>query len=91
MEVDMVDLLVRNATVVLEDIVVLGPDSKRNLLCYWQNLGQRLIWDIVELLAVVLWDDEGVAAGQWLDVEEGVDVWRVVELEGRDVTYSVLV
>jgi hypothetical protein len=40
---------------------------------------------------VVLRDDEGVAPGQWVDVEEGEDLVRLEELEGWDVSCEVTV
>ena len=49
----MVDNLVREAPVVLKDVVVLRPQRSRNLLRGRQNLRELVIGDIGELRAVV--------------------------------------
>lgn len=64
MKVDVVDLLVCNATVILQNIVVRGSDSECELLSDRKDLRERLVWDIVELCAVVLWNDESVATSE---------------------------
>jgi hypothetical protein len=56
--VDMVDLLVGNPAVVLQDVEVLCANGRGNLLGDGQQLGQRVVGDVCELLAVVLGDDE---------------------------------
>ena len=56
--VDMVDLLVSNPAVVLQDVEVLCANGRGNLLGDGQQLGQRVVGDVCELLAVVLGDDE---------------------------------
>jgi hypothetical protein len=54
----MVDLLVGNPAVVLQDVKVLCANSRGNLLGDGQQLGQGVVGDVCELLAVVLGDDE---------------------------------
>jgi hypothetical protein len=54
----MVNLLVRNPSVVLQDVVVLDALRNRNTLRHGQDLGKLVIGDVVELRAVVLGDDE---------------------------------
>jgi hypothetical protein len=54
----MVDLLVGNPAVVLQDVKVLCANGSGNLLGDRQQLGQRLVGNVCELLAVVLGDDE---------------------------------
>jgi len=56
--VDMVDNLVRNPAVVLQDIKVLRTNGSGNFLGDGQQLSQRVVGDVCELLAVVLGDDE---------------------------------
>jgi len=54
----MVDDLVRNPAVVLQDVKVLCTNSSGNLLGDGQQLSQRVVGDVCELLAVVFGDDE---------------------------------
>lgn len=56
--VNVVDDLVSNPAVVLQDVEVLGAGSKGNLLGYREELGQRVIRNVCELLAVMLGNDE---------------------------------
>ena len=56
--VDMVDLLVGNPAVVLQDVEILCADGRGNLLGDGQQLGEAVVGDVCELLAVVLGDDE---------------------------------
>ena len=56
--VDMVDKLMGNPAVVLQDVKVLCANGKGNLLGDRQQLGQRVVGDVCEILAVVLGDDE---------------------------------
>ena len=54
----MIDLLVGNAAVVLQNVVVLDALSDRNPLRYGQHLGQLVVGDVVQLGAMVFGDDE---------------------------------
>lgn len=56
--VNVVDDLVSNPAVVLQDVEVLGAGSEGNLLGYREELGQRVIRNVCELLAVMLGNDE---------------------------------
>jgi hypothetical protein len=56
--VDMVDLLVGDPAVVLQDVEVLCANGSGNLLGDGQQLGEAVVRDVCELLAVVLGDDE---------------------------------
>lgn len=55
---DMIDLLVGNPAVVLQDVEILCADGRGNLLGDGQQLGEAVVGDVCELLAVVLGDDE---------------------------------
>ena len=55
---DMIDLLVGNPAVVLQDVEILCADGRGNLLGDGQQLGEAIVGDVCELLAVVLGDDE---------------------------------
>ena len=59
--VHMVHHLVRNAAVVLQQVVVRRTRSQRNLLGDGQDVAQRVIGQLVELGRVILGDDETVA------------------------------
>lgn len=50
--------LVRNAAIVLQNVVVLHALCQRDLLGHRQDLGKLIIGDVVELRAVELGDDE---------------------------------
>jgi hypothetical protein len=54
----MVDLLVGNPAVVLQDVEVFCADGRGDLLGDGQQLGEAVVGDVCELLAVVLGDDE---------------------------------
>ena len=54
----MIDLLVGNPAVVLQDVEILCADGRGNLLGDGQQLGDAIVGDVCELLAVVLGDDE---------------------------------
>jgi hypothetical protein len=58
MPTHMVNLLVRNPSIVLQDVVVLDALRNRNPLRHGQDLGKLVIGDVVELRAVVLGNDE---------------------------------
>jgi hypothetical protein len=58
MSTHMVNLLVRNPSVVLQDVVVLDALRNRDPLRHGQDLGKLVIGDVVELRAVVLGNDE---------------------------------
>ena len=55
---DMVHNLVRNPSIVLEDVIILNALRYRNLLCYGQNFGELVIGYIVQFCAVVLGYDQ---------------------------------
>lgn len=50
--------LVRDAAVVLQDVVVLAPDGLRDLLGDGQDFVQLVVGNVMQLGAVVLGDDE---------------------------------
>lgn len=54
----MIDLLVGDAAIVLQDVVVLNALSNRNPLRHGQHLGELVVGDVVQLGAVVFGDDE---------------------------------
>ena len=85
----MINLLVSDSSVVLKDVVVLGPSSLDKLLYNWQDLHELIIRDVGQLLAVGLWNDQGMTAGEWLNVEEGKDFIGLKELERWDVAWRV--
>lgn len=53
-----IDNLMRDAPVVLEDVVVLAADGLGDLLGDGQDLGELVVGDVVELGAVEFGDDE---------------------------------
>lgn len=59
---DVVDDLVGNPAVVLQDVEVLCTRGEGDLLCHGEQLGQGVIGNVRELLAVVLGNDELIAA-----------------------------
>ncbi len=81
----MSNLLVRPPPIILQQIPMLGTRRLRNPLGHRQDLSQRLVRDISQLLAVELWDHQGVAGRERTGVEEGEDAWGFVEGEGGDV------
>ena len=58
MEVNVVHDLVSDASIVLQDVVVLGIHRLSNLLCDGQDLCELVVGDIVEFCAVVFGNDE---------------------------------
>jgi hypothetical protein len=58
MEVYMVDHLMRDPTVVLQDIVILDTLCNRDLLRHREHFRELVVGDIVELCAVVFRDDK---------------------------------
>jgi len=89
-EVNVVDDLVCNTTVVLQDIEVRCTTGLGNLLCHGQNLQQVLVRDISQLRAVELGNHKRMATAQRLDVQEGKDLVTLKDLEGRDITLDNL-
>lgn len=78
-----VDQLVRDAAVVLQDVVVLAADGLGDLLGDGQNLGQLVVGDVVQLGAVVFGDDE---LGKRLVSQCGnVDLWRLRLWSWREI------
>jgi len=57
-EVNVVHDLVSDASIVLQDVVVLGIHCLSNLLCDRQDLCELVVGDIVEFCAVVFGNDE---------------------------------
>lgn len=57
-KVHMIDLLVCNAPIVLQNVVVFDALRDGNLLRHGQHFGQLVVGDVVELGAVVFGDDE---------------------------------
>lgn len=56
--VNVVDLLVCNPAVVLQDVEVLRSNGGSNLLCHRKELGEMVVGDVCELLAVELGNDK---------------------------------
>jgi len=54
----MVDDLMRNASIVLQDVVVLDTLGNRDLLCDGKNLDELVVGNVVQLCAVELRDDQ---------------------------------
>lgn len=61
-----IDNLVRDAAVVLQDVVVLAADGAGDARGNGQDLGQLVVGDVVQLGAVVLGDDELFFAGTFV-------------------------
>lgn len=57
-EVNMVDNLVSNASVVLQDVVVFSVHRLSDFLCDGQDLSELIVGDVVEFCAVVFGNDE---------------------------------
>jgi hypothetical protein len=57
-EVDVIDNLMSDASIVLQNVVVLGIYGLSDLLCDGQDLCELIVGDVVEFCAVVLGDDE---------------------------------
>jgi hypothetical protein len=53
MKMHMIDLLMRNPSIVLKKIIVLCPRSRHQFLDYGQDLRQLVVGDISQFLAVV--------------------------------------
>lgn len=51
---NMVDHLVGHATVVLKNVVLIRARGNRDLLCYREKLRKVLVWNVVQLGAVIL-------------------------------------
>ena len=56
--VDVVNDLVSDSAIVLKDVKVICSNGGGDLLCNGQELGERVIRDVCELLAVELGGDE---------------------------------
>lgn len=54
----MIHHLMRNLSIVLQDVVVVRSHSLGDLLCHRENFGELVVGDIVEFCAVVFGDDE---------------------------------
>lgn len=57
-EVDVIDNLMSDASIVLQDVVVLGIYGLGDLLCDRQDLRELVVGDVVEFCAVVLGNDK---------------------------------
>lgn len=57
-KMDMVYLLVSQATIVLQDVVVVVSLSSSNLLGHWEQLSESVVGDIGQFGTVVLGDDK---------------------------------
>lgn len=58
MEVNVVNHLVSDSSIVLQNVVVACIDCLCDLLCDGQDLCELVVGDVVEFCAVVLGDDE---------------------------------
>jgi hypothetical protein len=58
MEMHVINNLMRNATIVLQDVVVLDVLRNGDFLCYSEDLRELVVGNVVEFCAVVLRDDE---------------------------------
>lgn len=58
MNVHMVDLLMCHPAVVLENVVLFGTAGSSNLCGERQKLAERVVRDISQFCAVMLWNDE---------------------------------
>lgn len=83
--VNVVNHLVSHTAIVLQDVVLLCASSNCDLLGNGKQLGQVLIWDIVQLGAVVLGDHKRMTLRDGTNVEESVRLVRVVQLERWDL------
>jgi len=90
MKMYVINLLMRNATIILQHIIILCASSLDQFLQNRQDLGQLIIWYISQFFTVEFGDHEGVAFGEGIDVEEGEDGGGFVELEGGDVSFDDL-
>lgn len=54
----MIDHLVRNPSIVLQDIEVFGASRTSDLLGYRQELMKRVVRDVCQFGAMKLWDNE---------------------------------
>ena len=54
----MINLLVGNSAIVLQDVEVLRSNGGSNLLCHRKELGEMVVGDVCELLAVELGNDK---------------------------------
>lgn len=97
-EMDMVHNLVGNSSVVLQDIVATSlwgivlvkfQDLSQSLH-HWQNVSEILIWKIVQLGPVVLWNNKTVGLSSRLDIQEGVSELGLNELERRNLALDNL-
>lgn len=92
MEMNMVNLLVRNASVVLQDIVPIAElavnvevQSNGDALGNGQDLGEVLVGDVVKLGTVVLGDNECMSGGSGSNVHESEGFSGLKELQGGDL------
>lgn len=72
----MIHHLMRNLSIVLQDVVVVRSHSLGDLLCHRENFGELVVGDVVEFCAVVFGDDEL----WWCVLDER---WVVRKVEGE--------
>lgn len=85
----MVNLLVGNSSVVLQDIVAFALrgvvlvelQDVGQFLDHWEQVGQVLVRNVVQLGTMVLRNDKTVGLGSRLDVQERVGVLGLQQLE----------
>lgn len=94
MEMDMVDFLVRNAAIVLKHVVAIAlfavnveVERNGNAFGNGQDLAEMLVGDVVELGAMVLGNDEGVAGRCGSNVHESKGLGGLKKLEGRNIAW----
>lgn len=90
MEVQVIDDLVCDATSVGEEVEVLLSAREGDLLECRNDLCEVVVGDVLDCLAVVFGDDEGVLGCDGPDIEEAVDLVCLEELHGRDLTLDDL-
>jgi hypothetical protein len=84
MHMHMIHHLMRNPSIILQDVIILCPLGSGYLRCYGEEFGEVVVRDVGQFGAVVLGDHEGVAGGEGVDVEEGEGFLRLDELHGGD-------
>ena len=80
MEMHMINLLMRNPSVVLKDIVVFDTLSNCDLLRHCENLGQLVVGNVMQLCAMMFRNDKLQNIVRFF-----YDIWRI----GRGDAYRV--
>ena len=86
---NMIDHLVRAASVVLQDVVLLCARRDRELLGDRQQFGEVFVWKLVQVCSVVLGYDERVAFGERSDAEHQSEIGNKLGAEEECVSLSV--